>query len=101
DPNLPRIDTEFLGPRPDGADRALGVLQGDRVAITFSAVPIVADKSGDAMVVQPAADLRSFVIHRQVAVTAAGTDDDPGASGFLWQIDDQLRLVLVGLAEGA
>ena len=72
------------------------------VAGPASAVSVLDDEPGDAKSVEPLGDLMPFVVHRQVAVAAAGTYDDGGAICPLGrgQINLQRRLVLLSVALG-
>ncbi len=80
-------DTEFCGARPNIADGALGVPEFDRVTV-LGAEAVFENGGADAEVIEPSGDLRAFVIHGEMGITAAGADDDTcqrfvGAGGWV------------------
>src|SRR6478736_1169421 len=84
------FDVELVRARSDDADRAEDVLKHRRMVIA-RAKPVLEHEARDAARRQPARDLEALVIHREVAIAAAWTDDDAGAGGLAlgWQVDRQ------------
>src|SRR5262245_48347788 len=64
----------FPGPRANGADRALCVTQFDRVVI-LGAETITQHERSHSDRVEPARDVSAFLLHGEVLVSAAGTDN--------------------------
>src|SRR6476619_6514087 len=64
------------------------------MAVALAAVAIIADETGNPVVVEPAANLITFVIHRQAAITAARTNDNADTTRLSRRIDNQRWLVL-------
>src|SRR5206468_12281960 len=99
--DLAWINAEILRPRAHRANRPLRILQRCRMAIALAAMAIVANEAGDSMLVQPAPDLVSLMVHRQAAIPATGTDHDADSIQLLRQVNDQRRLVLRFVPFGA
>ena len=74
------IDIPGFGVGSDQADGALAVEHGNGLAVGSDAV--FKHEGGDAVVVQPMADIHAFVTSGQVGVTTTGADDDGAAIGF-------------------
>ena len=95
-------DLEILGIPARVANRLQHVLLHGRVVIA-RAETVLQDERGHAARRQEPRDLVALVIHRERAVSAAGTDDDGRAGGLRRgrQVDRQRRDVRILLAERA
>ena len=76
------IDAVGGGAVAHQAEGALGVLEGNGVAVAIAAEAIVEDVGGDAEAVEEAGWLDAFVVLGESAVAAAGADDDGAAVGL-------------------
>jgi hypothetical protein len=71
--DLVRVDLVFRSVGPDNADGTLGILKRYRMLVW--GVAVFKYKARDSLLVKPLGDGVTFMIHRETAVTASGTDD--------------------------
>src|SRR4051794_13404194 len=96
DADAVRLHAKLLGASPHRANGPLCILQRSGMAVAFATMAVVADEGSDSERIQPADDLVSLVVHRQAAIAATWTDDDPTAGSLIriGKRNDQRRLVL-------
>src|SRR5205807_10631504 len=76
------VDAPILGMGARVANGALGILELRRMMVLRSKA-IADDDARDAVAIEPARDLLALMIHGQIAIAAAGEDNDGGAAGFV------------------
>ena len=96
------VDGVGVGAVAHEADGALGILEGDGVAVAVAAEAVVEDVGGDAEGVEEAGGLDAFVVFGETAVAAAWADDDGAAvgEGGIGGVEVEGGLVFFGGAGG-
>src|SRR5262249_23740619 len=94
--------SEFGGFRAHGSERALRIAQLDGVMI-LGAEPVGEYERGHSERVEPVRHLAAFVVGREMAISAAGTNHDARAVGLILhrQKDGERGLVGVVVSQGA